>query len=80
MTFLFSGSLLRYVGYRRRIDYETATLAAAFGVLFSDYPDRGGAQRPGPPARARRRRRDHDGHRRRVNDNQGTTKGPLKDR
>lgn len=29
MTFLFSGSLLRYVGYRRRIDYETGTLAAA---------------------------------------------------
>jgi molybdopterin synthase sulfur carrier subunit len=38
MTFLFSGSLLRYVGYRRRIDYETGTLASAFGVLFSDYP------------------------------------------
>jgi sulfur-carrier protein len=39
MTFLFSGSLLRYVGYRRRIDYESATLAAALSVLFTDYPD-----------------------------------------
>jgi molybdopterin synthase sulfur carrier subunit len=39
MIFLFSGSLLRYVGYRRQIDYETGTLAIALGVLFAEYPD-----------------------------------------
>lgn len=39
MTFLFSGSLLRYVGYRRQIVYETSTLADALRALFSDYPE-----------------------------------------
>jgi sulfur-carrier protein len=39
MTFLFSGSLLRYVGYRRQIVYEANTLDAALRVLFATYPE-----------------------------------------
>jgi len=39
MLFLFSGSLLRYVGYRRQIAYEANTLDAALRVLFTDYPE-----------------------------------------
>jgi molybdopterin synthase sulfur carrier subunit len=39
MVFLFSGSLLRYVGFRRQIVYETGTLAAALRTLFGDYPE-----------------------------------------
>lgn len=39
MTFVFSGSLLRYVGYRRQIVYEANTLAAALRSLFSEYPE-----------------------------------------
>ncbi|MBB5190944.1 molybdopterin converting factor small subunit [Silvimonas terrae] len=38
MHFLFSGSLLRYVGYQRQIAYETGSLAAALKALFKDYP------------------------------------------
>ncbi len=39
MTFLFSGSLLRYVGYRRQMVYESNTLADALRALFIDYPE-----------------------------------------
>lgn len=39
MKFLFSGSLLRYVGYRRQIVYESGTVAAALDALFADYPE-----------------------------------------
>ncbi|CAE6831095.1 MoaD/ThiS family protein [Paraburkholderia haematera] len=39
MTFVFSGSLLRHVGYQRQIGYEKDTLAAALRALFADYPD-----------------------------------------
>ncbi|SAL13024.1 ThiS domain-containing protein [Caballeronia udeis] len=39
MTFLFSGSLLRYVGYRRQIIYEASTIDAALRVLFAEYPE-----------------------------------------
>jgi sulfur-carrier protein len=42
MTFLFSGSLLRYVGYRRQIVYEQNTLDAALRALFSEFPELGG--------------------------------------
>ena len=39
MTFLFSGSLLRYVGYRRQIVYEQNTLDAALRALFAEFPE-----------------------------------------
>ncbi|MEA3114570.1 MAG: sulfur-carrier protein [Caballeronia sp.] len=39
MTFLFSGSLLRYVGYRRQIAYEQNTLEAALRALFDEFPE-----------------------------------------
>lgn len=39
MTFVFSGTLLRYVGYRRQIAYEQMTLQAALRALFGDYPE-----------------------------------------
>jgi molybdopterin synthase sulfur carrier subunit len=39
MNFLFSGSLLRYVGFHRQIDYETTSLDTALRVLFADYPE-----------------------------------------
>ena len=39
MTFLFSGSLLRYVGYRRQIVYDQNTLDAALRALFSEFPE-----------------------------------------
>jgi molybdopterin synthase sulfur carrier subunit len=39
MIFLFSGSLLRYVGFRRQIAYETGTVATALRTLFVDYPE-----------------------------------------
>jgi molybdopterin synthase sulfur carrier subunit len=39
MTFLFSGALLRYVGYRRQIVYEQNTLETALRALFDEFPD-----------------------------------------
>jgi molybdopterin converting factor small subunit len=39
MTFNFSGSLLRFVGYRRQLAYDAVTLGNALDALFSDYPE-----------------------------------------
>ncbi|MGA7814017.1 MoaD/ThiS family protein [Caballeronia sp.] len=39
MIFLFSGSLLRYVGYRRQIIFEANTLDIALRGLFADHPE-----------------------------------------
>jgi molybdopterin synthase sulfur carrier subunit len=39
MTFNFSGSLLRFVGYRRQLAYDAKTLGIALESLFADYPD-----------------------------------------
>jgi sulfur-carrier protein len=38
MTFEFSGSLLRYVDYRRQVVIPAKTLGAALDVLFGHYP------------------------------------------
>jgi sulfur-carrier protein len=37
MTFVFSGSLLRYVGFQRQISYEANTVAGALASLFRDH-------------------------------------------
>ncbi|CAG9192971.1 ThiS domain-containing protein [Paraburkholderia tropica] len=39
MNFVFSGTLLRYVQYRRDIGYDGGTLAQALRFLFDDYPE-----------------------------------------
>ncbi|KQR73929.1 hypothetical protein ASG35_19065 [Burkholderia sp. Leaf177] len=39
MTFNFSGSLLRFVGYRRQLAYDASTLGNALNALFADYPE-----------------------------------------
>lgn len=39
MTFNFSGSLLRFVGYRRQLAYDAKTLGNALNALFEDYPE-----------------------------------------
>lgn len=38
MTFVFCGSLLRYVGYRRRWSYDASDLGSALDALFHEHP------------------------------------------
>ena len=39
MNFVLSGTLLRFVQYRRNISYNGGTLASALRSLFSEYPE-----------------------------------------
>jgi molybdopterin synthase sulfur carrier subunit len=37
MTFVFSGSLLRYVNYQRQVSYDAVNVADALQELFGDH-------------------------------------------
>lgn len=42
MRFVFSGTLLRYVGYRRHIDYDAPDVRSALQALYAEFPEAAG--------------------------------------